>query len=181
MRQVLLESRWSQYLVVSVIDQRRFVSSNTMTVATYRRVIRPLLWQNTSKPRRKNLSLIPMPFFQPSGRAGTCCLFKRNSRSSLKAMLRMDCSLSKRGRCGSAWYRKLGKKQLLPFWARTISLERVGRGEEDCRGEGHRSGWRKQGNQPIGRQTQELADEGKGESKWQVKQQYLAFIQIAQV
>src|ERR1019366_7143674 len=37
--------------------------------------------------------------------------------------------------------------------------------EEDCRGESHRSGGRKQGNQRIGYQTQELTDEAKGESK----------------
>src|SRR5450755_724332 len=55
----------------------------------------------------------------------------------------------------------------------------IGRREKDGRDKGHRSGGRKQGNQPIGRQTQELTAEAKGESKWQAKtQQYLAFIRI---
>jgi hypothetical protein len=62
------------------------------------------------------------------------------------------------------------------------------RREEAGRGESHRSGGRKQSNQPIGHQIKELKelkeliDEAKGESKWQVKtQQYLAFIRIAQL
>ena len=80
---------------------------------------------NQSASAKRKPDFNPHTFLSTIGKGRVSSHSKRRTRSSFKAILGTACSLSKRGRCDSAWCRKTGKKQLLAFWAKAISLEKV--------------------------------------------------------
>jgi len=67
----------------------------------------------------------PHAFLSTIGKGREMESFQKKHTVFAKAIPRMDFFLSKRGRCGSASYRKVGKKQRLAFWAKAISLAKV--------------------------------------------------------
>src|ERR1700685_4731346 len=106
----------------------RFSSSSIMRLAKTISTLNESPGNSKCLPPGKDSISTHIPFFPALGGAGRWCLFKRRIRYLRREIRRMDCFLSRRGRCSSAWYRKAGKKHAGNFGRGRLLWRRRSRG-----------------------------------------------------